>query len=106
MAVEITGLPLTPLSSKEASQDDASKKGVNDGSNNSTNTVTPTSSDSMTISSKAEAMKLIEAEVNSQSVVDDSRIEDLKLAIDTGQYNINTQRVAEKFIQFETLLTA
>jgi anti-sigma28 factor (negative regulator of flagellin synthesis) len=39
-------------------------------------------------------------------LVDAERIDHLKLAIDEGNYTINTLRVAEKFIQFETQLSA
>lgn len=37
--------------------------------------------------------------------IDAERIDHLKLAINKGKYTINTLRVAEKFIQFETQLT-
>ena len=37
---------------------------------------------------------------------DAKRIDHLKLAIDKGNYNINPLRVAEKFIQFESQLSA
>ena len=37
---------------------------------------------------------------------DAERIDHLKLAITEGNYTINTLRVADKFIQFETQLSA
>jgi anti-sigma28 factor (negative regulator of flagellin synthesis) len=37
---------------------------------------------------------------------DAERVDHLKLAITKGDYTINTLRVAEKFIQFETQLRA
>lgn len=37
---------------------------------------------------------------------DAERIDHLRLAITEGNYTINTLRVAEKFIQFETQLSA
>ena len=43
---------------------------------------------------------------NITQMADAERIDHLKLAITEGNYTINTLRVAEKFIQFETQLSA
>ena len=44
--------------------------------------------------------------VAQMAMADAKRIDHLKVAINKGDYTINPLRVAEKFIQFETQLTA
>jgi len=113
MAIDVTGVTTTPLSGNKPD----GKKIATDsilGSNNqgsgraaaaSTNTATPVT-DKVTLTPQAEELRMIEQVVNNQTGIDNERVETLKLKIDSGQYDINTQRVAEKFIAFEKQFVA
>ena len=105
MSVEITGLPSKPL----PGNGDSAQTGVtNTNSNNpqSTSAVALPTPDSITLTRQAENLRSLEADINAQSAVDDERVEHLKLAISSGQFDINPRRVAEKFIQFESQFVA
>lgn len=113
MAVEITGLPSTPVSSNsETTQSGVSSSAPSSakkaGSDNSQNTsgATPAAADTVTITRQAEYLQMLEVNVNSQSEIDSDRVARLKVAIDTGQYDIDPLRVAEKLIKFESELAA
>jgi negative regulator of flagellin synthesis FlgM len=47
---------------------------------------------------------MIEAGLRTQPEIDLERVADLKNRIDSGQYTINPERVAEKFLQLEAQL--
>lgn len=104
MAIEISGLPSAIVSNHgETTQADAAKDA---NSNHTATNANPPASDAVTLTRNAENLRLIEADINAASEVDGERIENLRLAIDTGVYRIDPLRVAEKFLQFETELTA
>jgi negative regulator of flagellin synthesis FlgM len=105
MAVDITGLPATPLSNNATD----SGKAVSTGNRENQ---TPVSSgerssvitDVVTLTRHAENLRVLEAGFNAQSKTDSQRIASLKSAIDMGQYNIDPLRVAEKLMRFESEL--
>ena len=109
MAVEITGLPSTPVSSNSetalSGASSSTKKTAGDNPQN-TSGATPATTDTVTITRQAEYLQMLEINVNSQSEIDSDRVARLKIAIDTGQYNIDPLRVAEKLIKFESELAA
>jgi negative regulator of flagellin synthesis FlgM len=108
MAVEITGVPGTPLANKQTdtgnnvsavgSKPNSSGVDIAAGSQ-------PTA-DSFTVSQQAERLRVIESTVNAQPDIDDSRVESLKTAIDAGRYDIDPARVAEKLIALESQFVA
>lgn len=108
MAIEITGGSVPPTNSNQAEKTGTEsvasavqKSGV------SSNGVTPSpTGDSFVISPQAEKLHVIELAVNAQPDVDDARIESLKTAIDSGQYDINPLQVAEKLIALEAQFVA
>lgn len=106
MAIEITGLPITAFSDpRDSGKTDAT--GSNTSRNSSTgNTSVPVVSDEITITSDAENLRLLDASINSQSEIDHERVAELKMEIDSGSYRIDTQSVAEKFLQLEARLRA
>ena len=122
MAVEISGINATPLSDSKLSDKKLSgnesttpiggKKNINNaGLVNNDQPSSPTnanraSADTVTITKKAETLQMLESDINGQPDVDNERIESLKSAIDSGQYDIDPRRVAEKLIQFETQFVA
>ncbi len=103
MAVDITGVP--PSQPQGAG---GSTKSTPSGSGNAAQTLSPAApanrADTVTLTPQASQLKSVEAEINAQSVIDGERVQSLKSAIDAGMYEINSLRVAEKFIQFENNL--
>jgi negative regulator of flagellin synthesis FlgM len=113
MAVEITGITTTPLSDKKTDDSAAATSNVasrsNQDSERTSNTLTSASAnpnDKVTLTQQAEELRMIEKAVNEQTGIDNERVESLKIEIDTGRYDINSERVAEKLIEFETLFVA
>jgi len=109
MAVEITGLPSTPVSSNnETALSDASSNAKKVGDNNLQNTsgTAAATADTVTITRQAEYLQMLEININAQPEIDSDRVARLKMAIDAGQYDIDPLRVAEKLIKFESELAA
>lgn len=113
MAVEITGITTTPLS--DVKNDSSTTTPGNTIASNSEDTKRPANTvisvsgnpnDSITLTKQAEELRMIEKAVNKDTGVDSERVENLKFEIDTGRYDIDSQRVAEKLIEFETLFVA
>ena len=108
MAIELTGLPSASATSNgETTQaNSSSKSGLSANSQGGSEISSPkvTSTDSVTLTRSAVNLSMIEADINAQSEIDDKRVESLKLAIETGQYDFNPTRVAEKFLLFEMQL--
>ena len=101
MAVEITGLPpIVAQGNGEKTTSNVAQE--NAGQNNHTSP----SVDVVTLTSQASNIKALEAGMGKQSVVDGERVEHLKATIDAGNYVIDPERVAEKFIAFESSLSA
>jgi negative regulator of flagellin synthesis FlgM len=103
MAIDISGLP------GKITNDalDTAKSTANNATQADANTSNPkTITDAVTITNQASKLKALEDSVSTQSVVDSERVEQLKSAIDSGDYKVDPQRVAEKFLQFESNLVA
>jgi len=60
--------------------------------------------DQVSITPSAAKLQAVEQKLASLPVVDEVRVDKLKSAVESGQYQIDTQRVAEKFLQFESNL--
>ncbi len=113
MVAEITGITKTPLSGNKTDNSKADSNNTigekNQGSahtKTTINTITPTSIDKITLTQQAEELRMMEKVVNDQTDFDNERVENLKLEIDAGRYDIDTQRVAEKLIAFELMFVA
>lgn len=105
MAIEITGLPATTFSNpRDSGKADATGSNANR-SSSAGNAVVPVSSDEVTITSDAEKLRMLEASISAQSEIDHERVSQLKMLIDSGQYHIDTESVAEKFLQLEARLS-
>lgn len=102
MAIEITGLPPTPLLNNSTD----SKKAIITGSRVQVlpGEPSPAVTDVVTLTRSAENLRVLEADINAQSKIDSQRIANLKSVIDAGQYTIDPLRVAEKLIRFESEL--
>lgn len=60
--------------------------------------------DSVTLTRNAMTLSKLDAVVHAQSEIDSERVNNLRLAIETGSYTTSPLRVAEKFMSFEMLL--
>lgn len=113
MAVDITGITTGTLSDKKTDDSLASagKTSLNSSTDNSgqANSATPIASnatDTVSLTQQAKELRMIEQAVNEETGVDSEKVESLKFEIDTGRYDINSQRVAEKLLAFESLFVA
>lgn len=113
MAVEITGITTTPLSGKKTDDSAATSSSAishsNQDSENPVKTLSSSSdnaADKVTLTQQAKELRMIEKAVNEQTGIDSERVESLKLEIDSGRYDVNSQRVAEKLIEFESQFVA
>ncbi len=96
MAIDITGInhAQSPLHKRSEQTDTAPANGSG-----------AAATDSVTLQLQAKGLH-VDAAQDDAGLVDGSRVESLKSAIDAGVYQINPLRVAEKFIQFEADLEA
>jgi len=60
--------------------------------------------DQVSITPSAAKLQAVEKKLASLPVVDQARVDKLKSAVESGEYQIDTQRIAEKFLQFESEL--
>jgi negative regulator of flagellin synthesis FlgM len=76
----------------DKSQGEASAAGVS----------TSQTGDTVTLTSSARSLQKIEEAVAKAPVVDASKVAAVKQAVDSGTYQINADRVADKLLQFES----
>lgn len=60
--------------------------------------------DSVTISNDAASLQAMQSRIDSQTSFDEARVNEIKQAIAKGEYPIDNQRLAEKFLQLESKL--
>jgi negative regulator of flagellin synthesis FlgM len=60
--------------------------------------------DSVKISEDAASLRAMQAKLEGQDSFDEARVNKIKLAIANGDYPIDNQRLAEKFLQLESKL--
>ena len=103
MAIDINGLGSNSIS--ESSQGSGTNR-VNEGKEQSTRNAETTQqhTDVVTITPSAAKLHAVEKSLESIPVVDQKRVEQLRNAIESGQYTVDAKRTAEKFLQFETVL--
>jgi len=59
-------------------------------------------SDKVTLTDTAAKLKALEMELANQPMVDDSKVKDMQNVINSGNYKIDPERVADKMINFES----
>jgi len=64
----------------------------------------PSSLDTVSITDAAKQLQQIQQEIKSLPVVDVQRIEGIRKEISEGKFDVNPNRVAEKFVAFEYAL--
>lgn len=81
----------------------AEKPNAGAGANNAA-TGTPKSADKVTLTSISSQVKDLETKAADSKIDQTERLESIKAAIKDGSYHINTQNIAAKLIQTESLL--
>jgi len=99
MANDITGINanrLTQSGSRNAQRinDKADDAGSNDRSSSG--------ADKVSLTSTAARLKELEQRLSDQAPVDTRRVNDMKNAIASGEYQVDADRVADKMIEFES----
>lgn len=106
MPIEITGQTTNQLSK---SQDDKKLHVIPD-NNKSTPSEKETGDsstlDKISLTDSAGLLQKIEAAIGDAPVVDTQRVEDIRRAIATGNFEIDATRVAEKMLGFESRLNS
>lgn len=81
-------------------------KGVNKARRLQQAQATPASnSDSVSLTRSAVTLQKLEQIVSTQPIVDQSKVENIKNAIAKGQYVMDPQKTADKFMKLESALT-
>lgn len=73
--------------------------------NEKTSSETGASSDRVSLTSEAQKLRDLEAELASQPVVDRERVNAVRTAVETGTFTVNPERIAEKIVSLEQALT-
>ena len=68
-------------------------------------TDTPSTSTDVSLSTTGELINRLEAQVKSEPVVDTQRVNQIRAAILDGTYQVDSNRIADKFMQFESMMT-
>lgn len=69
--------------------------------NKPTTTNSKDSRDSVSLSSTAQNLAKIEAGLKSLSDVDQSKVDSIKARVDSGEYQVNSQNMAQKMLDIE-----
>ena len=102
MAIEFNGLPSAiATGNKDLTQANSREDGVKQ-----TQESSASRNDTVSLTRDAETLRDAELNVQTNSGIDQERVNTLKQAIDAGKYAIDPLRVAEKFLKFESQLLA
>ncbi len=102
MANDITNINSSRTSTSGTRQSQRSDSASNNSANNSRNVAN--TADKVSLTSTAARLKDIEQRLASQAPVDNNRVNQVKSAINNGEYNVDADRVANKMIDFESSL--
>ena len=104
MTIDITGLG-TPVSvdSKQGSVQKRENGGENTLLQNSVATSSSTA-DTVTLTQTAVKLQDVEEQLNNIPIVDQQRVDKLKSAIESGRYEVNIERTADKLLELEAAL--
>ncbi|MBV0934065.1 flagellar biosynthesis anti-sigma factor FlgM [Marinobacterium weihaiense] len=108
MAIDFPGLPSAQTAGNRGKVNDqqATDKAPRTDATTMTQGKRPDSGDTVRISDAAQALQRSgSVEAGSDSAVDNERVAQIKAAIDNGSYRIDNERVAERMLQFDNLLS-
>jgi len=102
MPIEFTGLSTT--GQQKTTQSSEVKVSHAEPSVPQQQTGTNNTSDTVTLTDVASKLQKLENSLSVFPVIDTQRVEDIKRLIDQGNFDLDTTRTAEKFIDFERQL--
>jgi negative regulator of flagellin synthesis FlgM len=94
-----TAEPVAPIKGSNSSSVVADKS---HGEGSAAGASTPQTGDTVTLTSSARSLQKIEEAVAKAPVVNASKVAAVKQAVNSGTYQINAGRVADKLLQFES----
>ncbi|MGB5276136.1 MAG: flagellar biosynthesis anti-sigma factor FlgM [Gammaproteobacteria bacterium] len=101
MSIDINGIPPSKV---PTAADDPKIKPTVDQPSTQQDTGKSATADTVSISDNAVQLEKLGNHVVSTPVVDSQRVEQVKQAIKEGSYEVSPARVAEKLMQFESIL--
>ena len=107
MAIDLSGLGATPGRSRVSEQQTTTPRqgpeSTSGTSQQSSTSAAQSTGETVKISEAAQAFRNAEAQLPSQPDVNTDRVAQLRAAIEDGSYSVNTERVADRMMQFEDL---
>jgi len=104
MPVDINGLghnQTTRSRNLDASQASAKQTIVAQASKDAAQSQEVKRGENLVLSDKAKALKEIESDLKGKPDVDSDKVARIKAALDSGTYSVNTNRLAQKMLDFE-----
>ncbi len=103
MAMDIPGLGSTHASARSRVNEQQNGTPSQGRAGAVTPSANPASEDTVKISATAQALQNAQAQLDTQPEVDSDRVAELKKAIESGEYQVDAQRVAGRMLQFDKL---
>ena len=106
MAIDLTGLSSTQNNGgrgNKVNNEQRNTTGPTGGSDGAQPSVNQAPVDTVKISEAAMAVQSAAKELQSEPEVNSDRVAELKAAIDSGEYKVNAERVADRMLAFESL---
>jgi len=101
MSIDINGISSAKV---HAPPDDGNVKQQSEQTQAKTETGVPSTADTVSISDNAAQLGKIGNSIDASPVVDAKRVEQVKQAISDGSYKVDAAKVADKLMQFESIL--
>lgn len=101
MPIEINGIPPTKV---PETKDDSQAKQPIEQSDSQKDSGRSSTSDTVSISDNAAQLGKLDNSVIASPVVDAQRVEQVKQAISNGSFEVDPSRIADKLMQFESIL--
>lgn len=108
MAIDITGPASTPNNSgrgNRVNNEQQNTTGTTGGAGSAQPSVNQGIADTVKISDAAQAIQSAVNELKSEPEVNSDRVAELKAAIDSGEYKVDADRVADRMLAFESLFS-
>lgn len=101
MPIEPTGSPNQPDTTRQGDQVSAAR---NQPTASQQETGTPSSIETVTLTDIAQQLNTLEHNISILPAVDVQRVETIRQSLTDGSYQIDSNRIAEKFLAFEAAL--
>ena len=104
MTIEPTGLPSAKLTLNESGSSKQAKGTRESGEQSQNGSVANNLVDKVTLTASAEQLLALEEKLNDVPEIDTQRVNQIRDAIEKGNYKIDATKVAGKFLDFEKSL--